>query len=271
MRRFIVIGDSGFIGSAFLEYLVSQNHEVIGVNRNLIRQYQASSSLVTINNLENDLFSMIRPYVNMDTIVINCAWEKISREFRNSVEHFAAADREVELIRVLSQFNVRYLSFGSIAELSEVEISPSYGSTYSQAKTRVYENLMNSQLAYTWMRIASCYGENDSREWFLTKLVNSISSKSELIIERPNLMINLCHISSLVNSALNLSPALIGKALNLYTPQWVTLNNLKKSAYELTEPKYEVRSYGAFSSSDPEGHEVESPPIVDFFTRLKFA
>ncbi len=268
MRTFFILGDSGFIGSSFFEYLVSRNERVIGINRKTVRVFE--DGIISCNSRKtSNIFSEIERGLTSTNTVINAMWGKNNRMDRNSLVHQEYALQEMLLIKQLANSKITYVSFGSIAEINDGQISPSKDTEYANNKKRVYEYLSNSDLQFFWLRIASCYGPRDRRDWLITQLPTAWGKKQELRLENPNQHLNLCHIDSLIVATLQLLKTNQMGAFNITTEQWLTVSEIENCFKNLMEPKYLSRVTGPFSLSDSESLVVSTPPISKYFKSMR--
>ena len=268
MKSSIVIGDSGFIGSAFLEQLKQLNEKVVGINRDriLIIEDQITHEFP---RRSSELSVEILPYLSKDAVVINAAWGRNDRGDRDSTIHDEYAKAEVRLIDALKEFGCHYISFGSIAEIDDESISPSRETAYATAKKLVADHLTKSGLKFNWLRVASLYGPSDKRDWLLPRLLQSLQTGDEVALESPFQQINICHIDSLVGATLSLVEKGIQGTFNVATDQWLTVSALKKCFVDSKEPEYLPRLSGSFSPKDPIALHVDTPPLSDFITTQK--
>lgn len=268
MKSFIILGDSGFIGSGFLNKLCQRNERIIGINRQRI--------LIIENSIEHqfsreysELSVEILPFLEAGAVVVNTTWGKNNRVDRDSVIHNQYAKSEMLLIDALKDSGCHYISFGSIAEIDDQSISPSRKTEYSEAKRLVADYLMQSELTYNWLRVASLYGPGDKRDWLLPRLVESLQRGEEVVLENPLQQINLCHIDSLVKGTLALIESGVKGTFNITTHQWLKVSELKKCFTDLIEPDYLVRHLGSFSLTDSNVLHVDTPPISDYFKEIR--
>lgn len=268
MKLFIILGDFGFIGSAFLRHLTSTNKRVIGINRNQVTVIEERTTKMYLRK-SPDIFDEIKHLLSDKTVVINAIWGKNDQQSRQSSIHQEYALQEKSLIDQLQGFGIKYVSFGSIAEIDDVQISPSRGTEYSKSKKQILEHLSGSSLQFIWMRIASCYGPRDKRDWFLTQLLKSWEKREEIVLENPSQQLNLCHIDSLVTATLELLGSHRYGVFNAKSNQWITVDEIKNCFNDLIEPKYLARHSGAFSLSDSESLKISTPPISEYFRDFK--
>ena len=267
MKPIIILGDTGFIGSAFVRYLSESNRKLVAVNRRRILEVD-NFKIREHPRLSQNISEDIQPFVSKSDLVINTVWGRNNRKDRDSEIHQQYAHAEIRLIESLENTGCRYISFGSIAEINDDKISPSHKSEYSTAKKEVASYLTSSKLMSLWLRIASVYGPGDNRDWFLTRLSSSLQTEEVIVLENPIQQINLCHIDSLVKTTLDLFEKKVSGTFNITTNQWITIGALKQCFSDLVEPDYQERLRGYFSQNDSEGLHVDTPPISDFFRKL---
>lgn len=268
MKTFIVLGNSGFIGSAFLKHLSFGHKKVVGVNRKTVDIVE--NGIVRAKPRKKlDLFLEIEPFLGEESVVINTIWGKNDRHNRNSFVHEEYELQEKSLIQQLSSSKISYVSFGSIAEIANEQISLSQDTRYADSKKRVFEQITNSHLKYLWIRIASCYGPRDKRNWLFPQLITSWQEGQELVLKKPSQKLNLCHIDSLVKGTLGLIRSKKIGPFNVATNQWLTVLQVKNCFETLKEPDYISHISGPFSPGDSETLMVYSPPISNYFKDLK--
>jgi nucleoside-diphosphate-sugar epimerase len=268
MTNWIVLGDTGFLGSAFSRSLINNGKDFIGLNRQRVVTFKSGIE-VRSPRKNPDLFSEISPYLSEDCIVINTIWGKNNREFRDSITQQENSEFEISFIDKLEASNVRYLSFGSIAEIDDIEISPSCGTEYARAKKMIAKRLLESNLDTFWIRVASSYGPNDGRDWLVPQLLENWRMKQEIHLQNPDQLVNLYHVDSLVAASLRVIRLRTQGAFNAVSIQWLKVRDVKKCFKNLTEPEYVRRISGPFSSTDPNGVLIKSPPISEYFAECQ--
>ena len=268
MTLSIVLGDTGFIGSAFSRSLIKNGKDFIGLNRQRIVIFN-SGIWTELPRKNADLYSEIAPLLAEDCIVINTTWRNNNREFRDSIVQKVNSENEISLIDKLEASSVRYVSFGSIAEIEDLEISPSYSTEYARAKRMIAERLLDSNLVTFWIRVASSYGPNDSRDWLIPQLLNSWRMKRGLHLENPDQLMNLYFVDSLVYASLGVINLKKPGVYNAFSFQWLRVEDVRTCFQNLVEPEYLARESGPFSPADPSGVLIESPPISHYFAECK--
>jgi nucleoside-diphosphate-sugar epimerase len=268
MTLWVVLGDTGFLGSAFSRSLIKNGKNFIGLNQQ--RVVALNDGIWAEFPRKNiDLYSEIEHFLVEDCIVINTIWRNNNRELRDSIVQKVNSESEILLVDKLEASSVRYVSFGSIAEIDDPEISPSCGTEYARAKKVIAERLSRSNLVTFWIRVASSYGPNDRRDWLVPQLLNNWRMKRDLHLQSPDQLLNLYFVDSLVDASLKMIHLRKPGVFNAVSTQWLRVVDVKNCFENLTDPEYVTRASGPFSSADVSRVSIESPPITNYFVECK--
>lgn len=265
-EKLILIGSSGLIGKSLLNVARSHFSSILCVGSTSITSWNnGNNGKCTHSTREDKLgWSDLDKHLDSDNFVINASWGRNNRVDRNSQIQMEYANRELRLIYKVNNRTLNYLSFGSIAEVDDTRISPSYGTLYSKAKIKIFRELEQSSSAYLWIRLASIYGHNDKRDWLMNQLIAHAKSANRILLKSPNLLINLCQVDALAQEIFNILEIKSSSALNIFTKQWVTVKELSNSFGLLKEPNYSMIQSLNFSQNDPRGYLIETPPFLNF-------
>lgn len=269
MRTLTILGDTGFLGSAIFTLFSTSDLRVVAVNSRRVLILENSTYSQHARSSGNPI-EEISKFLGPECVVVNTIWGNLSHENFDSVIHTEYADQEISLLKKLEESNCRYISFGSIAEIDDPEISPSRNTRYSISKRRIAKELEISPLNHVWLRIASLYGPGDRRSWLVPNLINAYKAGLSVELRNPAQLINLCHVSSLANEIFNIVNSNTQGVFNVTTQQWVTIEELRNSCKDLSEPEYVARDVGPFSNTDPDALFLRSPSIKQYF-REEFA
>ena len=261
--KLILIGSSGLVGKSLLG--VAQKHfsSILCVGSKYISNWK-NREWICWNREDMFGWSDLNGHLDTDTIVINAAWGSNNKRDRNSHVQMEFANRELNLIKKLEGRILKYVSFGSIAEVEDTNISPSYKTFYSDAKTKIYNELQQFSIPFLWIRLASIYGHHDKRDWLMNQLIANAKSGNRLTLKNPNQLINLCEADALAKEIFTIQEIKSDVALNIFTQQWVTVIELSNSFRLLKEPNYSMASSLYFSRNDPDGYLIETPPLLNF-------
>jgi hypothetical protein len=261
MSQVIIIGNTGLIGANVQKAVESQNLEFIGVSSKFI-EFKSLKMAERRPRSSTNLNYEIGKFLTSDTIVINTAWIANERDSRNSSAHSDWANTEIALIDFIISAGCRYVSLGSIAEVGDKNISPSYGTVYSVAKNEIFSHLSASYQNFLWIRIASAFGQNDARKWLLTEL---LKYGEGLTIRDPNSMFNLSDVKNISSQILENALSERSGALNFWSNQWMSAENIKKCFIERSKPILDTCKSNYFSSTDPQGLLIRTESILEFF------
>ena len=137
--KFIVLGFTGLIGSEIYSQLTNQRHKVIGINSTVVK----SDNKILVQR-SKPLAEEVRGFLEIGDVVINTAWVGSDRNNRNDLVHAVMANYEIELINLLQEMQIRYMSLGSISEIKVNEITDSWNSQYAESKRSVFKYLSES-------------------------------------------------------------------------------------------------------------------------------
>jgi dTDP-4-dehydrorhamnose reductase len=261
MKQFVIIGNSGFIGRNIQNKVGHRNFATVGISSKFI-EFKNSEKNQRIYRTSTDLDLEIRNFLNMDTVVINAAWIANDSGARNSSYHMEWADLEISLIESVISAGSRYVSLGSIAEIDDLNISPSYGTVYSQAKAKVFKHLTERYEDFLWIRIASAFGKLDSRKWLMTEL---LEHGGKLILENPDAILNLSDVETISHQIVESAMSSRCGSVNLWSEQWMSLESIKKCFVDRGNPILATCSSKYFTEFDPNGLKVDSKSILEFF------
>jgi len=262
-EKLVIVGSSGLIGKSLFTIAQKYFSSIVCLGSDFVISYEGENRVPTIR--EDKLgWSDLDIHIDTNTLVINTSWGRNTIGDRNSEIQMEFADREIKLIKKVKGKILNYISLGSIAEIGDSKISPSNNTLYSKAKKKIFLELQESGIPHLWIRLASIYGHNDKRDWLMNQLVAQSKSAKRIELKTPNQLINLCQSDSLAEEILKIEKIKVGAALNFYTKQWVTVDELANSFETFKEPKISTVSSAFFTENDPSGHLIETPPILNF-------
>jgi nucleoside-diphosphate-sugar epimerase len=259
--RFIVIGFTGLIGSEIYSQLSNQKHNVVGINSSVIK-LTGDNFLQRKKSLTEDIIGILEK----NDVVINAAWIGSDRDNRNNPMNIVMANSEIELIELLEELNIRYLSLGSVSEFEINEITDSWNSQYAKSKRMVFEYLKDNKTNYVWARIASCFGSNDKRSWLVNDLKQNKFKKGARA-SNPNNILNLSSVQEISkNIILLINSTYIGQ-VNLMSKEWYKVGEIIDFYFGGKNPRSLLRDNGPFSTSDPFSKLIGESYFMDFLLK----
>jgi len=171
--RFVVTGATSFIGLELIDYLIKQQHKVIGVcrpNSNGLSKIPSGAHVVLANMSE---YSTLNKVIKSADIFINLAWDGTGHGQRNDVNiQHDNVKNTISSMQAAKKMGCKlFVEAGSQAEYGTItekitENTPCHPfSEYGKAKLTVQKELfsLSEQLdiKYIHLRIFSLFGEND--------------------------------------------------------------------------------------------------------------
>jgi len=262
--KYIVLGHTGFVGSAIFTRLISENMQVIGINSSLISDYTTTNPNVTLR-LKKYLFDEFDQFISSDTVIINCIWGDLNLENRNSNSHNFNSELEISLLKNLRNRKISlYISFGSVLEIQELSDTLTTSSKYVRSKKTVLSYLEKSKIPYSWIRLANIFGPNDKKERIITKLILDRINFVDTELINPNQIINIYHIDKFINTFLSFLLKPLQGRFNALSDSWVTIAEVKQAVYKQVEPNYQTINSIFTNIAKKEIMYIESTSFVDF-------
>jgi len=210
--KVLIVGANGFIGSHLLSYLVDHKIDVMGVIRKKTGQKYTAAKLKNIFTIEQ-------------TTPVEAQIQEIFRKFKpskvvNAAVYFTKEETDLEINKYI-EANFRlpfYLAQNCMLQGADLLNISSYWQFDSQGKydpNTMYaasKNAFEVLLDY-WVKIKKIkgtsivlydtYGENDKRDKLINILMKSIIQNRNVELYDVQRMINLSHVSDIVNGITN--------------------------------------------------------------------
>lgn len=236
--NFVVLGHTGFIGSVLFSKLVKANYSVCGLSSSVLSIHK-SGQTVSLSRHQLDLFESIEPYIECETVIVNCIWKELTLDKRNSHHHDENAMLEIGFLNRLKDIKFRnYISFGTILEMSFAQNQIEEFSRYVLSKKRVHDFLRNTKFSFAWIRVASLYGKNDSKYRIITQLINDAARDVDTELKQPDQLLNIYHVNELIDAVLREIKSSIYGSFTALSKSWVKVSDVKWAIQTRSEPKY---------------------------------
>jgi UDP-glucose 4-epimerase len=178
-RRILVTGASGFVGTAVVNQLVTQDRDIAVLLRNSTDPRQRNSIPDWVTVIKGDLLDL-NPVADQISsfapeAVIHLAWGGVSGAERNNPAQTANVFASLDLYRAAAEAGMfRFVGLGSQAEYGPCparvdETVPSRPTTvYGAAKLATFHLLdriaATEGISFGWLRLFSAYGPADDPE-----------------------------------------------------------------------------------------------------------
>lgn len=221
MRKVLITGITGFLGSHIAENLVANNIQVIGLKRkdaNVWRCKDFASKIVWVDINDKGFFKNELTKYTFDTI-IHAAWIGVEANDRdNWKEQSKNIQFLIELLEIAKESEVKKIIFlGSQAEYGNIEGKISEDlkaeplNAYGSIKLACLEILKTfcktNEIDWIWLRLFSLFGEKENENWLIPSLVKKIETGNEMnftLGEQKYAYLYVKDFTSIVNKIINM-------------------------------------------------------------------
>jgi nucleoside-diphosphate-sugar epimerase len=156
MKRLLITGGAGFIGSRAIEPAIAAGYEVHTVTRQQADLLDPDQAARVIDE--------IRP-----THLLHFAWYVAPTEYWTSPANYAWAEASARLFRLFAERGgERLMGIGTSAEYDALH------TPYGESKLRTYEAAMSAGVSAAWGRLYIVYGPGEPRERFVPTMIRTL-------------------------------------------------------------------------------------------------
>ena len=203
MKKILITGSSGFLGSSILKNLLNSNYLYATTRNNKISKNRNLKFIYFKNH--NDLNSKLKK-IKVD-IVIHCATNYIKEHTQKDISKITKANIEFGniLLENLNGMRVKkFINFCTVWQnFNSIKKEPA--NLYSASKNAFLEILKfykkkNDKINYLNLYVSDTYGENDTRKKIINVIKNSNFKRKRIKIISKNLTLNLLNVKDIVNA-----------------------------------------------------------------------
>ena len=269
MKRLLITGSNGFIGSNLLQKLSFKKFEVHTLSRNLNIKYNKNihQHILDINQYSEvtTLINKIKPQYVIHLAGVATIKESISDYLNTAKSIYVATVNLAEACRNVQDFK-QFLMAGSSKEYGSIELKSRKiventlllpNNPYGIAKVAAEKYLAYLNTAYgfpyTVMRTFTTYGRTDSTNFFIEKTIYDMLKGSEVRIIEPNAVRDWIYIGDTAAGYLHAlgNKNAIGEAFNLCSGVGHTAIDVVNIIRKFTNSKSKVKIGGKSNSFDP--------------------
>lgn len=210
--KFLITGGTGFIGSNFVNYLVSKEFSVTLLSKSkILDQFtldvQRKLTVVGYDQVEDNNFEFL--WQEFDVLVL-FGWEGVAGFLRNDPMQLHNVSSVLSIVHKYSSAGgKRVIGVGSQAEYGpktkriyedEAECPTDL---YGLAKLMTCRSLMSMRgfypaTSFSWVRIFSVYGPGDSESWLIPQIIKSLLSQNEIELTKGEQIWDYLHVEDAV-------------------------------------------------------------------------
>ncbi|MCX2582890.1 NAD-dependent epimerase/dehydratase family protein [Pedobacter sp. MR22-3] len=194
MRRVLITGITGFLGSHIGEILNQNNIEIIGLKRSTSDLSRCISFADEIKWIDLDHAGEWKQQVILQspTEIIHCAWIGVEANDRNQWSLQAKnIELLVDLLEITQSLNLKkFIFLGSQAEYGNISRKVSEDdvvhpmSAYASIKLSCLQILKTyselNHINWLWLRVFSVFGEKESDNWLIPSVINKMKTGTEM-------------------------------------------------------------------------------------------
>ena len=194
MRKVLLTGITGFLGSHIAEILNQNNIEIIGLKRSTSDLSKCTSFADNIKWIDLDHGSDWKAQViaQSPTEIIHCAWIGVEASDRNQwslqAKNIALL---IDLLEITQGLNIKkFIFLGSQAEYGNISYKVSEDdvvqpmSAYASIKLSCLQILKTyselNKINWLWLRVFSVFGERESDNWLIPSVIKKMRTGTEM-------------------------------------------------------------------------------------------
>lgn len=210
MKRILITGGNGFLGSNLVQYFVEQGYEVLAVSRDSNNLTSVLDKIHFIkNNTEN--YDALKDEVQKfcPEYVIHSAWDGGNNysDIHGLNQFYKNIPLSLSLLEIINSLEKKptFIGIGSFAEYGEISSQASetdietpinfYGLSKLTIKklTELYCSINN--IHWVWVRPCYIYGPRDVSTRLIPKIITGLLSNQPINLDSCNVTIDYLHIN----------------------------------------------------------------------------
>jgi UDP-glucuronate decarboxylase len=297
MKKILVTGGAGFLGSHLCRMLISQGHEVLCVDNLFTGNKSNIKNLLNNPNFEFMRHDITFPlYVEVDEIYnLACPASPVHYQKDPIQTTKTSVIGAINMLGLAKRTNAKILQFSTSEIYGDPEINPQVESYWGNvnpvgerscydegkrcAETLFMDYRRRWNLQTKIIRIFNTYGpnmhENDGRV-VSNFIIQALKNEPITIYGRGDQTRSFCYVTDLLEGAIKVMGSNCSDPINLGNPNEITILELAEKIKELTNSKSEL-IFKPLPSDDPKRRkpdialakkEINWNPIVDLHTGL---
>jgi UDP-glucuronate decarboxylase len=297
MKKILVTGGAGFLGSHLCRMLISQGHEVLCVDNLFTGNKSNIKNLLNNPNFEFMRHDITFPlYVEVDEIYnLACPASPIHYQKDPIQTTKTSVIGAINMLGLAKRTNAKILQFSTSEIYGDPEISPQVESYWGNvnpigerscydegkrcAETLFMDYRRRWDLQTKIIRIFNTYGpnmhENDGRV-VSNFIIQALKNEPITIYGRGDQTRSFCYVTDLLEGAIKVMGSTCSDPINLGNPNEITILELAEKIKELTNSKSEL-IFKPLPSDDPKRRkpdialakkEINWNPTVDLHAGL---
>lgn len=261
MKKILITGITGFLGSHIAENLINSNYIVVGLKRkqsNIWRCDSFKDKIIWVDIDDEDKYINEIININIDTI-IHGAWIGVEANERNDWKiQSQNINFLIELLLIAKELSIEKFIFlgsqaeygiinGIIDEEQKCEAINAYGGIKLACLELLKSFSTSNNIAWIWLRLFSLFGEKENESWLIPSLVEKIKNESQMDLtlgEQKYAYLYVKDFASIVNKLVML-PILSG-IYNISSDKVISIRTLVEEIRNRLNPDFKL-NFGAIN------------------------
>jgi nucleoside-diphosphate-sugar epimerase len=208
LKKVVITGISGFIGSNISEYLLSHDFQVYGIVRKKtnIKRLEGFDSSITFFDIDDTDLKLKLAQLG-EYSLIHCAWNGVNAELRNdwliqaeNISYFARILNLVEstqikkLIFLGSQAEYGKIDF-EVHEGSPLELNNVYGISKNSCRHMLELFASEKNINWIWLRVFSLFGPREDDKWLIPSLIQKMKKSKNVELTKGEQIYSYLYVS----------------------------------------------------------------------------
>ena len=261
MKKILITGITGFLGSHIGEELIKQNYSVMALKRGKSNMWRCNGYYDKIKwiNIDNPVDAESEIIEFGPEILVHAAWNGVKASDRdNWSEQLVNLYFLISMLELSGKAGVKkIIALGTQAEYGKFEglvneIYPcnpnsAYGTTKLCASTLLKAYCEQNNLDWYWLRIFSVFGPREEKNWIIPAVINNLLDRKEMALTPCEQKYDYLYAKDFVTGIMNLIKCNESKSgvYNLASGKSIRLKDILEFLEQKLSPERKYLMLGA--------------------------
>jgi nucleoside-diphosphate-sugar epimerase len=255
MKKILITGGNGFLGSNLVKRLLKEGHSVYVLSRSNVNLEDVLSN-IKFNSASNKDFSLYKKdiYKFSPDVVFHFGWNGGNnyKDVNDISQFYDNVGYGIELINILNELpkKPKFIGIGSFSEYGEqkniiteetLELPLNlYG--LSKLTFKKYSEMLCKQYEMEWVWVRPCYvyGPKDVSTRLIPTLINKFLTNQPVKLDKCDTIIDYIYIDDFINFIYNLTLSNNTGTYNICSGQEYELKYVISQLYDLVNSKSDI-------------------------------
>jgi len=255
MKKILVTGLSGFIGSHTVDFLIEKGYEIhaISTKERYNTEHVNWYNLDLLNeNKVKEFLKKIKP-----SYLLHFAWDVTHGEYIQSPKNYDWLIASINLLKNFKENGGKRIVVAG-TQLEDNDYNP-----YPACKRALLEVLKSLDISYAWGRIFYLFGENEHPKRLVPYVINSLLNKEEVKCSNGEQVCDFMYVKDVARAFVELLNSDVQGVVDIGSGEGIKIKDLIFKIADYLEGK-DLIKIGALKSSEQKKYSI----IADI-SRLK--